>query len=149
LTQPQSVFISRYYSGGSWNSGSTSWSYIPFNATSGGTAAIWGVNTNYIQVPVTGIYYSRYNCYSSAAAGGGSSGTAYVAHGAKNLSGLSTMYNYQYMTLTLNEDSFNLQTNWTTVFAQGEYSAGMYLHSVNTIWWYPPNSTGTVELQGR
>lgn len=149
VVQPARITLVRSYSGAAaWNSGYTSWTFIPFNVN-GGTTAPFNSLSNYVQLPVTGTYWNRYGVYMSAAAGGGVTGTGYSSPTARNLTGVDGTYNYVYSTLIVNEDSMLYQTSWSTVYAQGEYSGAMMLMSSTAIWWYPPNSLGTVELVGR
>jgi len=148
LVQPGSVSMYRTQSGASWNSGATSFNPISFNG-SGGTTAPFSIGSGSIRLPVTGVWRSNYSIYMSSAAGGGVGGTGYVCSGNKSASGVDTQYSYLYQAMTLNEDSINMQVDWSTFYTAGEYSVGWYLMSSTAIWFYPGNNRGMVELVSR
>jgi hypothetical protein len=148
LQHPGQVRMSRTNSATTWQSGSTSFTPIVFDQSSG--AAPFNItSSSQTLVPVIGVYSYRHRAYMSASAGGGTSGNIdFVGTNASNGAPDSTE-DYSGKNLILNEDQsfFTLQN--TRVLLPGNIVSAQYSMSVTTAWIFPGNNLQVITLVSR
>ncbi len=150
LQQPSPVIMSRGHNGTTWNSGTTAFAGVPFN-TVGGSSPLFNVSSSVTTlVPVLGVYSSRHVVFMSANAGGGTSGTGYLA-GIDRITGVAnSSEGYTYATGDVSVSTAeSLQIYNTQVLLPGQQIGAAYAMSVPTLWIFPGNNTQDITLVSR
>lgn len=148
LQHPAQVRMSRSNSATTWQSGSTSFTPIVFDQSSG--AAPFNISsTSQTLVPVIGVYNYRHRAHMSAIAGGGTSGNVDFIGTNVSTGAADSTEDYATRNLILNEDQgfFNIQN--TRVLLPGNIVSAQYQMSVTTVWIFPGNNLQVITLVSR
>jgi hypothetical protein len=148
LQHPAQVRMSRTNSATTWQSGSTSFTSLVYDQSSG--AAPFNIaSSSQTLVPVIGVYNYRHRAYMSASAGGGTSGNIDFVGTNASTGAPDSTEDYSGKNLILNEDQsfFTLQN--TRVLLPGNIVSAQYQMNVTTVWIFPGNNVQTITLVSR
>jgi hypothetical protein len=148
LQHPGEVRMSRSHNGTTYNSGSTAWTDVLYNLSSG--AAPFNItNSGRTLVPVIGVYQYRHRVFMAASAGGGTDGTGYLIGTDPSSGTANSTEDYVIRHFELNVDSGFLNIYNTRVLLPGDIVSAQYSMSVTTLWHYPGNAVQVITLVSR
>jgi hypothetical protein len=148
LQHPGQVRCTRSHNGTTYNSGSTSFTNVFYNLSSG--AAPFDITNNgRTLVPVIGVYQYRHRSYMAASAGGGTDGTGFLIGTDPSSGTANSTEDYVIRHFELNVDSGFLNIYNTRVLLPGDIVSAQYSMSVTTLWHYPGNAVQVITLVSR
>jgi hypothetical protein len=150
LAQPQLGMTGNTASNvNTWNTTPTAW--VPIASYSGNNnlfATIFQFNSNCIQVAAAGLYHMLGYAQFSSGAGGGVTGTGYIAGGTNG--GADTARGFsQHIFNTADGDGATLQVSWTEALQPGDLRMGWFLSSASGLYTFLSGNYFIIRLIGR